>query len=71
MIVNGFINVDVTTIEKRFDLKSSQLGLIIGGFDIASVLLIVPISYIGGRPNSSKPRYLYFVIHLQKKLLRL
>lgn len=57
MVVNGFVNVVITTIEKRFGLKSSESGLIAGGYDIASFLLLVPVSYLGGRAKASKPRY--------------
>ncbi|XP_072758810.1 solute carrier organic anion transporter family member 4A1 isoform X2 [Anoplolepis gracilipes] len=58
MVVNGFVNVVITTIEKRFGLKSSESGLIAGGYDIASFLLLVPVSYLGGRAKASKPRYI-------------
>ncbi|XP_031786219.1 solute carrier organic anion transporter family member 4A1 isoform X3 [Nasonia vitripennis] len=58
MVVNGFINVVITTIERRFGFRSSQTGLIAGGYDIASFLLLVPVSYMGGRSKSSKPRYI-------------
>ncbi|XP_020709154.2 solute carrier organic anion transporter family member 4A1 [Athalia rosae] len=57
MVVNGFVNVVITTIERRFGLRSSQTGLIAGGYDIASFLLLVPVSYLGGRSKASKPRY--------------
>lgn len=59
MVVNGFVNVVITTIERRFGLKSSETGLIAGGYDIASFLLLVPVSYLGGRAKASKPRYAY------------
>ncbi|XP_032677729.1 solute carrier organic anion transporter family member 4A1 isoform X1 [Odontomachus brunneus] len=58
MVVNGFVNVVITTIERRFGLKSSETGLIAGGYDIASFLLLVPVSYLGGRSKASKPRYI-------------
>lgn len=57
MVVNGFVNVVITTIERRFGLRSSQTGLIAGGYDIASFLLLVPVSYLGGRSKASKLRY--------------
>lgn len=57
MVVNGFVNVVITTIERRFGLKSSETGLIAGGYDIASFFLLVPVSYLGGRAKASKPRY--------------
>ena len=61
MVVNGFVNVVITTIERRFGLRSSQTGLIAGGYDIASFLTLVPVSYLGGRSKASKPRYKYRV----------
>lgn len=58
MVVNGFVNVCITTIEKRFDLRSTDTGLIAGAYDIASVLCSIPVSYLGSRIGSSKPRWL-------------
>lgn len=62
LVVNGLINVVITTIERRFGLSSSQTGLIAGGYDIASFFLLIPISYLGGRTISSKPRFVEFYI---------
>lgn len=47
MVVNGFVNVVITTIERRFGLKSSETGLVAGGYDIASFLCLVPVTYFG------------------------
>ncbi|XP_008554726.1 solute carrier organic anion transporter family member 4A1 isoform X1 [Microplitis demolitor] len=58
MVVNGFINVVITTIEKRFGLNSSETGLIAGGYDIASFVFLIPVSYLGGRSKASKPKYI-------------
>lgn len=55
LIVNGFVNVVITTIERRFQLRSSESGLIASGYDIASFLLLAPISYFGG--SRSKPLF--------------
>lgn len=57
MLVNGFVNVVITTIEKRFGLNSFQTGLIAGGYDIASFLCLVPVTYLGGRVHASKPKW--------------
>lgn len=48
----------ITTIEKRFGLRSSQTGLVASGYDIASFLCLVPVTYFGGRKNASKPRWI-------------
>jgi hypothetical protein len=58
MVVNGFVNVVITTIERRFGMRSRETGLMAGGYDIASFLCLVPVSYLGGRPGASKPRWL-------------
>lgn len=55
--MNGFVNVVITTIEKRFGLNSFQTGLIAGGYDIASFLCLVPVTYLGGRVHASKPKW--------------
>lgn len=55
LIVNGFVNVVITTIERRFQLRSSESGLVASGYDIASFLLLAPISYFGG--TRSKPLF--------------
>jgi organic anion transporter 4A len=56
MVVNGFVNVVISTLEKRFGLQSTQTGVIAGCYDIGSMLSVIPIAYFGGRLGSSKPR---------------
>ena len=56
MVVNGFVNVVISTLERRFGLTSAQTGLIAGSYDIGSLLSVIPITYFGGRLGSSKPR---------------
>jgi len=56
MVVNGFVNVVISNIEKRYDLSSTQSGTIASCYDIASVLCLIPVSYFGGL--GCKPRYL-------------
>lgn len=60
LLVNGCINVVITTIEKRFGLRSSQTGLVASGYDIASFVCLVPVTYFGGRSGASKPRWIGF-----------
>ena len=59
-VVQGmiFTNVVISTIERRFGLDSSQSGFVAGSYDLGSLIAIVPITYFGGRPTSSKPRYI-------------
>ena len=56
ILVNGCVNVVISTLERRFDLKSVTSGLIAGSYDIGSLLAVIPISYLGGLVGSSKPR---------------
>ena len=56
MIVNGFINVIISSLEKRFDLKSTDSGLIASSYDVAVIVCLVPVTYFGGL--GSKPRWL-------------
>uniref|UniRef100_H2Y4Q4 Solute carrier organic anion transporter family member n=1 Tax=Ciona savignyi TaxID=51511 RepID=H2Y4Q4_CIOSA len=48
-IVSGLFGVIVSTIEKRFHLHSTETGLIASSYDVASCLLVLLITYIGGR----------------------
>ncbi|XP_061528245.1 solute carrier organic anion transporter family member 4A1 isoform X5 [Phycodurus eques] len=56
MIINGFINTVVTTIERRFDLRSYEAGLIASSYDIAACVCLAFVSYFGG--TGHKPRWL-------------
>uniref|UniRef100_A0A8C5R4J5 Solute carrier organic anion transporter family member n=1 Tax=Leptobrachium leishanense TaxID=445787 RepID=A0A8C5R4J5_9ANUR len=56
MVVNGFINTVITSIERRFDLHSYQSGLIASSYDIAACMCLTFVSYFGG--NGHKPRWL-------------
>ena len=56
MVINGFVNVVITSIEKRFGLRSGQSGLIAGSYDFGYMLSIIPITYFGGKLGASKPR---------------
>lgn len=56
MVINGFVNVVITSLEKRFGLQSTQTGFIAGCYDLGSLLTVIPISYFGGRFGASKPR---------------
>lgn len=56
MIINGFINTVVTSIERRFDLRSYQAGLIASSYDIAACVCLAFVSYFGG--TGHRPRWL-------------
>ncbi|XP_042311154.1 solute carrier organic anion transporter family member 4C1 [Sceloporus undulatus] len=56
IVVNGLINVSISTIEKRYDLNSSLTGVISAGYDISFCALCLFISFYGERGH--KPRWL-------------
>uniref|UniRef100_A0A0K2VBA2 Solute carrier organic anion transporter family member n=1 Tax=Lepeophtheirus salmonis TaxID=72036 RepID=A0A0K2VBA2_LEPSM len=58
IVVNGFVNVVISTLEKRFHLSSRETGIIASSYDFGSTLCVIPLSYLGGRFGSSKPRYI-------------
>ncbi|NXP50964.1 SO4C1 protein, partial [Heliornis fulica] len=58
IVVNGLINISISTIEKRYEFNSSLAGLISASYDIAFCILSLFVSYFGGRGH--KPRWLAF-----------
>ncbi|XP_055508066.1 solute carrier organic anion transporter family member 4A1 [Leucoraja erinacea] len=56
MIVNGFINTVITSIERRFDLRSYHSGMIASSYDIAACICLLFVSYFGG--SGHKPKWL-------------
>lgn len=53
-LVNGVINAIISTLEKRFELTSSQSGLIVSSNDFIAFFLVLFISFYGGERH--KPR---------------
>ena len=47
--VNGLINTAITSIERRFGLKSAHSGIIASSYDIGSMIAMIPVSYFGGK----------------------
>ena len=58
MVINGFVNAVISSLEQRFGLKSTETGVIAGSYDIGSMLSVIPITYFGGRVGTSKPKYI-------------
>ncbi|XP_074992699.1 solute carrier organic anion transporter family member 4C1 [Calonectris borealis] len=58
IVVNGLINISISTIERRYELNSSLTGLISASYDIAFCILSLFVSFVGERGH--KPRWLAF-----------
>ncbi|XP_027512667.1 solute carrier organic anion transporter family member 4C1 isoform X2 [Corapipo altera] len=58
IVVNGLVNISISTIEKRYELNSSLTGLISASYDISFCMLSLFISFFGERGH--KPRWLAF-----------
>ena len=43
---------------RRFQLKSAEAGTITSSFDIGSLLLMIPVTYFGGKIGTNRPRYI-------------
>ena len=56
MIINGFTNVGLSTLEKQFKLSSKQSAMIIAAKEISSMSLIATLSFYGS--FGDKPKYL-------------
>ncbi|XP_077548386.1 solute carrier organic anion transporter family member 4A1-like [Haemaphysalis longicornis] len=54
LAVNGYVNVVLPTVERRFQLRSVQLGTIISAYNVGSLLFSTPVAYLGGTQH--KPR---------------
>ena len=55
MIVSGFAGVVISSLEKRFSLKTSEVGAVNACYDIASATMAVIVSYYG---HHHKPKWL-------------
>ena len=47
--VNGLVPISITTLERRFDLSSTEAGCFAGAYKLASMLTMMPVAYYGGR----------------------
>ncbi|XP_060066125.1 solute carrier organic anion transporter family member 4A1-like [Ylistrum balloti] len=56
MAISGFVNVIISSIERRYELTSAESGLVASAYDISSAIMILPVSFLGGL--GTKPRYI-------------
>ena len=54
MTVNGFTNLFLLTLERRFHLSSTEVGFIAASNDIAAILLTSLVSFYGAYGNKIK-----------------
>ena len=55
-VVNGIFNVNVTSLERQFHLKSTELGLVAASYDLSAAFFGIFASYLGS--GRYKPRWL-------------
>ena len=55
-VVNGINNVNTTSVERRFQLPSSRVGMISSSYDLSAAILGIFISFMGS--GRQKARWL-------------
>ncbi|KAL3892416.1 hypothetical protein ACJMK2_004626 [Sinanodonta woodiana] len=61
-VVNGINNVNTSTIERRFHLPSSQVGIISSSYDLSAAILGILISYYGSGRNKARWLWIFAVV---------
>ncbi|XP_003377138.1 solute carrier organic anion transporter family member 4A1 [Trichinella spiralis] len=54
MAINGFVPNSITTLESRFQLSSSQSGLFSSAYDIAVLVVLLPVCHFGDKGHKGK-----------------
>eukprot|EP00794_Sanderia_malayensis_P014073 gene14073-15540_t len=55
VVITGIFSSSISTIEKRFNLSSKQMGIITSIYDVAALIFTGPISYFAAK---NKPKWL-------------
>ena len=50
-VVNGINNVNVTAIERRFDLPSTKVGIVSSAYDFAAGIFAIPVAFVATYGN--------------------
>ena len=58
LVAYGLVTAVISSIERRFGLKSGQSGTIVASQDIGSLLFLIPACHFGGKLGASKPRWI-------------
>lgn len=61
-VVNGLVNVTLSPIQRRFQLSSSEMGMVASIYDIANVVLVLPVTFLCARQSKSLITGLSFTI---------
>ncbi|XP_002731058.1 solute carrier organic anion transporter family member 4C1-like [Saccoglossus kowalevskii] len=51
LAINGFVYINISTIETRYNLSSTATGVIVSSYDVTVSVLIVFVSYFGATRN--------------------
>ncbi|KRY18618.1 Solute carrier organic anion transporter family member 4A1, partial [Trichinella patagoniensis] len=54
MAINGLVPNSITTLESRFQLSSSQSGLFSSAYDIAVLVVLLPVCHFGDKGHKGK-----------------
>ena len=54
LLASGYISSILTTIERRYNLNSVELGIIVSSYDVTSMIFGVFVSYWGDKRNRAK-----------------
>ncbi|XP_077990203.1 solute carrier organic anion transporter family member 3A1-like isoform X2 [Glandiceps talaboti] len=54
----GFMASMLTTIERRFDLFTTEVGILASMYEVGSLIAIVVVSFWGGKTNSHRPKWI-------------
>ncbi|XP_002731099.1 solute carrier organic anion transporter family member 3A1-like [Saccoglossus kowalevskii] len=54
----GFMASMLTTIERRFDLYTTEVGILASMYEVGSLAAIVLVSYCGGKSRTHRPKWI-------------
>ena len=50
-VVHGLVNITISPLQKRFQLSSQEMGLVVSSYHIAAIVCILPVTYLGARAH--------------------
>ncbi|XP_014288192.1 solute carrier organic anion transporter family member 4A1 isoform X2 [Halyomorpha halys] len=58
MLIMGLLHFFIPHLERQFELRSTQSGLISSAYDMAATICLIPLATIGGRSGANRPKYI-------------